>query len=58
MNALRIQGLVFSLSALLLAFAATAMGPLDSRIELLVVAVLILVLPLRHDRAGTPGGDH
>lgn len=53
MNALRIQGLVFSLSALLLAFAATAMGPLDSRIELLVVAVLILVLGVPHGALDT-----
>ena len=53
MNALRIQGLVFSVSALLLALTATAMGPLGSRIELLVVAVLILVLGVPHGALDT-----
>lgn len=53
MNALRIQGLVFSISALLLALTATAIGPFGSRIELLAVAVLILVLGVPHGALDT-----
>lgn len=53
MKTLRIQGLVFSLCAILLALTATAIGPLDSRIELLVVAALIVVLGVPHGALDT-----
>jgi beta-carotene 15,15'-dioxygenase len=53
MNALRIQGLVFSLGALLLALAGTAIGTPGSRIELLVVAALIVVLGVPHGALDT-----
>lgn len=53
MNALRIQGFVFSLGAILLALTATAIGQLDSQIELLVVASLIVVLGVPHGALDT-----
>jgi Brp/Blh family beta-carotene 15,15'-monooxygenase len=53
MKALRIQGLAFSLGALLLATATLALGRFDERIELIVVAVLIVVLGLPHGALDT-----
>lgn len=53
MKALRIQGLAFGLGALLLATATLALGRLDERIELIVVAALIVVLGLPHGALDT-----
>jgi Brp/Blh family beta-carotene 15,15'-monooxygenase len=53
MNATRIQGLVFSGVALFVAVAAVAAGRFDSRIELIVVAALVVVLGVPHGALDT-----
>lgn len=53
MKALRIQGLAFSLGAILLATTTLALGRFDERIELIVVAALIVVLGLPHGALDT-----
>ena len=53
MNALRVQGLVFSAGALLVALGTLALGRLSPQLELIVVAVLILVLGVPHGALDT-----
>lgn len=53
MKALRIQGQAFSLGAILLATVTLALGRLDERIELIVVAALIVVFGLPHGALDT-----
>ncbi len=53
MNALRVQGIVFSAGALLVALGTLALGRLSPQLELIVVAVLILVLGVPHGALDT-----
>ncbi len=53
MNATQIQGLTFSLGALVLAAAAVVTARFDPRIELIVVATLIVVLGVPHGALDT-----
>ena len=53
MNALRVQGIVFSAGALLVALGTLALGRLSPRLELIVVAVLIGVLGVPHGALDT-----
>lgn len=53
MKAQRIQGMVFSLSAVFLTAASLVLGRLDERIELVVVASLIVVLGVPHGALDT-----
>ena len=53
MNALQRQGLAFSLVALIFAAVTVMLGRLDERIELLVMASLIVVLGLPHGALDT-----
>ena len=53
MKAQRVQGLVFSLSAVFLTAASLVLGRLDERIELVVVASLIVVLGVPHGALDT-----
>ena len=53
MSMLRLQGLVFSCGAILLAAMAATLGQLGSQIELLVIASLILVLGVPHGALDT-----
>ena len=53
MNALRIQGLAFSVSAIVLAIVAVAAARLDPQVELIVVATLIVLLGVPHGALDT-----
>ena len=53
MNALRVQGIVFSAGALLVALGTLALGRLSPQLELIVVAVLIMVLGVPHGALDT-----
>jgi hypothetical protein len=53
MSALRVQGIVFSAGALLVALGTLALGRLSPQLELIVVAVLILVLGVPHGALDT-----
>ncbi len=53
MNALRVQGIVFSAGALLVALGTLALGRLSPQLELIVVAVLIVVLGVPHGALDT-----
>jgi beta-carotene 15,15'-dioxygenase len=53
MNTLRVQGIVFSAGALLVALGTLALGRLSPQLELIVVAVLILVLGVPHGALDT-----
>lgn len=53
MNALRVQGIVFSAGALLVALGTLALGRLSPQLELIVVAVLIGVLGVPHGALDT-----
>ena len=53
MNAQRLQGLVFSFSALGVAFAATTLGRFSPQSELIVLAALIVVLGIPHGAMDT-----
>lgn len=53
MSLLRLQGLVFCCGAILLAAMAASFGQLNSQIELLVIASLILVLGVPHGALDT-----
>ena len=53
MNALRIQGLAFSIGAILLAVVAVSTARFDSQVELIVVASLIVLLGIPHGALDT-----
>ena len=53
MNAMQTQGLAFSIGALVLAVVAVTTARLDSRIELIVVAALIVLLGVPHGALDT-----
>lgn len=53
MNALRIQGLAFSIGAILLAIVAVSTARFDSQVELIVVASLIVLLGIPHGALDT-----
>jgi Brp/Blh family beta-carotene 15,15'-monooxygenase len=53
MNALRIQGLAFSVGAIVLAIVAVAAARLDPQVELIVVATLIVLLGVPHGALDT-----
>ena len=53
MNALRIQGIVFSVVAILLTAATIAIKRLDEQMELIVLAVLIVLLGVPHGALDT-----
>lgn len=53
MNALRIQGLAFSIGAIVLAVVAVSAARFDSQVELIVVASLIVLLGIPHGALDT-----
>lgn len=53
MNALRIQGLAFSIGAIVLAVVAVSAGRFDPQVELIVVAALIVLLGVPHGALDT-----
>ena len=53
MNALRIQGLAFSIGAIVLAVVAVSTARFDSQVELIVVASLIVLLGIPHGALDT-----
>ena len=53
MNALRIQGLAFSIGAILLAVVAVSTARFESQVELIVVASLIVLLGIPHGALDT-----
>ena len=53
MNSQRIQGLAFSIGAIVLAFVAVTAARFDQRVELIVVATLIVLLGVPHGALDT-----
>lgn len=53
MNAMRIQGLAFSVGAIALAIMTVTAAPFDTQIELIVVAALIVLLGVPHGALDT-----